>query len=89
MNTYMLLLHDYISADMEELSAEEIQNIISEYVNWSNQLEADGRLVGGEKLADEGGKHIKMVDDEIRITDGPFTEVKEILGGYFLSLIHI
>ncbi len=82
MNKYMLLLHDSTEG-FEEASAEEIQAVIGEYVGWRNKIEADGKLVGGEKLADEGGKHIKMSDGEIRVTDGPFAEVKEALGGYF------
>ncbi|MEZ5346556.1 MAG: YciI family protein [Pyrinomonadaceae bacterium] len=82
MNTYMLLLHDTFD-NAGEVSAEEIQQIIGEYVKWRNKVEADGRLVGGEKLADEGGKHLRMTDGGIRVTDGPFAEVKEALGGYF------
>lgn len=82
MNTYMLLLHDSVHSDTE-ISAEEMQAIIGDYVGWRNQVEAEGRLVGGEKLGDEGGKHLRMTDGEIRVTDGPFAEVKEALGGYF------
>jgi len=31
----------------------------------------------------EGGKHLSMAGGEIRVTDGPYAEVKEALGGYF------
>ena len=81
-NGYMLLLHDVISEDVE-FSAEEIQAVIGEYVAWREEIAAKGLLIGGEKLADEGGKHLRRVDGEIRVTDGPFAEVKEALGGYF------
>lgn len=78
----MLLLYD--STDEQgDVSAEEIQTIIGEYVGWRNKIEADGRLIGGEKLADEGGKHLSLHGDEIRVTDGPYAEIKEVLGGYF------
>ncbi|NNE97919.1 MAG: transcription initiation protein [Pyrinomonadaceae bacterium] len=87
MNTYMLLLHDSINLGEQqngnEVSAEDMQAIIGDYVGWRSKVEANGRLVGGEKLGDEGGRHIRMTDGEIRVTDGPFAEVKEALGGYF------
>ncbi|MCB1022874.1 MAG: transcription initiation protein [Acidobacteria bacterium] len=82
MNKYMLLLHDPVNSG-GEISAEEMQQIIGDYVDWRNKIESDGRLIGGEKLADEGGKHLRNSGGEIRVTDGPFTEVKEALGGYF------
>lgn len=82
MNKYMLLLHDSTEG-FEDISAEQIQAIIGEYVDWQKKIEAEGIFVGGEKLADEGGKHIQMSEGEIRVTDGPFAEVKEVLGGYF------
>ena len=81
-NGYMLLLHDKTTSEMA-LSPEEIQAVIGEYMAWRDQLAAEGLLIGGEKLADEGGKHLKNVGGEIRVTDGPFAEVKEALGGYF------
>lgn len=82
MNKYMLLLHDSTEG-FAEASAEEIQAVIGEYVDWRNKIEAEGRLIGGEKLADEGGKHLSMQNGDIRVTDGPYAEIKEALGGYF------
>ena len=38
---------------------------------------------GGEKLSEDGGKLLSMADGAIRVTDGPFVEAKEALGGYF------
>ena len=82
MASFMLLLHDQTEG-MGDLSAEEVQSVIGEYVGWRNQIAAEGKLIGGEKLTDEGGRHLKMSDGDIRVTDGPYTEVKEALGGYF------
>ena len=78
----MLLLHES-PEDFADASAEEIQAVIGEYVNWQEKIETEGHFVGGEKLADEGGRHIKLSDGEIRVTDGPYTEIKETLGGFF------
>ncbi len=79
---YMLLLHSQTNG-REDLSAEEIQAVIEEYIAWKDQIEAQDRLLGGDKLTNEGGKHIRPSDGEIRVTDGPYAEVKEALGGYF------
>ena len=82
MANFMLLLHDNTEMP-EDISAEDVQGIIGEYVAWRKKIEADGRLVGGEKLVDEGGKHLSLQNGEVRVTDGPYAEVKEALGGYF------
>ena len=79
---YMLLLHSS-TAEFEDVSAQDIQDIIAEYMNWRNDLDTKGILTGGQKLADEGGKHLRSNGGEIRVTDGPFAEVKEALGGFF------
>lgn len=82
MNQFMLLLHDS-TEELADVSAEDIQAVIGEYVGWRHEIEEQGRLIGGEKLSDEGGKHLSMQDGEIRVTDGPYAEIKEALGGYF------
>ena len=62
------------------ISPEEMQAIIQKYVNWAGSLRDQKRLVGSEKLAD-GGRLLSVKDGQI--TDGPFTETKEAVGGYF------
>ncbi len=78
----MMLLHEE-PADYSQFSAEQIQAVIREYVAWSQKLEAEGKLVGGQKLKDDGGKHLRGWNGDFRVTDGPFTETKEVIGGYF------
>jgi hypothetical protein len=78
----MLLLHESTTG-FADLSAEDIQQIIGEYVAWSNSLAEQGKLVGGEKLKDEGGKSLTRQNGSLRVTDGPFAESKEVIGGYF------
>lgn len=82
MNGYMLFLHSDTKSEMEP-SAEEIQAIIAEYVAWRDEIAGRELLIGGEKLADEGGRHLRLNGSGIRVTDGPYAEVKEALGGYF------
>lgn len=85
MAEYMMLLHESTTG-FADLSAEDIQQIIGEYIAWKNTIAADGKLAGGKKLKDEGGKHLTMNGGGLRVTDGPFAEAKEVIGGYFAIL---
>ena len=51
---------------------------------WRQSLEARGLLLGGEKLKDEGGRHLRNINGDIDVIDGPYSEAKEVLGGYFM-----
>ena len=82
MPNYMLLLHES-STNLDEISPEEMQAIISKYSAWRDGLAQSGRLVGGEKLRDDGGKVLRSGDGGVRVLDGPYSETKEVIGGYF------
>ncbi|MFZ5892551.1 MAG: YciI family protein [Myxococcota bacterium] len=82
MQKYMLLFHE--SEDMfRDLSPSEIQEIIAKYTVWRRRLEADGRFVEGRKLGAKG-KIVRGSSGAIEVTDGPYVEGKEVLGGYFI-----
>jgi hypothetical protein len=83
MAQFMLLLHEH-PANFTNVTLEEIQAIIQEYTAWRDQLAAAGRFVGGHKLKDEGGRHLKMHHEQLRVVDGPYAEAKEVMGGYFI-----
>lgn len=82
MPNYMLLLHEE-PMDYSQFSPEQIQEVTGEYVAWRNTIEAEGKYVGAEKLKDEGGRHLSGQNGSLRVTDGPYTEAKEVIGGYF------
>ena len=79
MPQYLLLLHED-PASFQHMSPEEMQQVLAKYVAWSQELRAAGRLKGGQKLHDEGGRHVRAG----RVTDGPYVEGKEVLGGFFV-----
>ena len=83
MPNYMLLLHE-TPADYSQFSPEQIQSVIAEYVAWRTTVASTGNLIGGEKLADEGGKRLSGYGADLRVTDGPYAEAKEVIGGYFV-----
>ena len=60
------------------LAPERIQQAIDEFYLWHGRMVAEGRMKPGERLAREG----KLVS-RTGVTDGPFAETKEVIGGYW------
>lgn len=87
MPAYLLLLHEN-PADWRELAPEEMQRVIEKYGAWSRALAERGQLAGGEKLRDDGGRHVRRngagAGGAALVTDGPYAEAREVVGGYFL-----
>jgi hypothetical protein len=80
MPRYILLLHDAPDA-YASLSPEQMQQVIQKYIAWGEKLRASGVLEGGQKLTDEPGRVMRTRNGQIRVTDGPYSETKEVLGG--------
>jgi hypothetical protein len=83
MPKYMLLLHDNVAA-FANISAEEMQKVIEKYMAWGDRLRKKGVLKDGQKLTDEPGKVMRGTIGQVRVTDGPYSESKEVLGGYYM-----
>ncbi len=64
------------------LPPEQIQQIADNWMAWFNRLKDEGTVVSGAPLETQGrivsGKGGRVV------SDGPFAESKETIGGYFL-----
>jgi hypothetical protein len=84
MSLYLLLLHEAAPGAHPAMSAEEMQKIIERYKAWADRMRREGRLAGGEKLADGAGRVLKRSGAKVHVTDGPFAETKDVIGGYFL-----
>lgn len=81
MAKFMLLLYDD-PANWRNFSPEQMQNAIGKYMAWAQKLGQKGILVGSDKLQDNG-RVIRKSGSQIRVSDGPYTESKEVFGGYF------
>ena len=79
---YMLLLHDD-TAGFAAMSPADIQKVIEKYMAWGDRLRGQGIILDGQKLADEPGKVVRGAGSRMRVTDGPYSETKEVLGGYY------
>src|SRR6266576_458894 len=78
-NGYMLLFrgNDW----PRSLSPEETQKVTDQWMAWFKQLTEEGKAIAGNPLEPEG----KIVFGKNRaVSDGPFTESKEAIAGYFL-----
>jgi hypothetical protein len=65
----------------ERMSPEHMQAHMSKWMAWIDKLNAAGKYVSGEPLL-PGGKLVKGTNKSV--TDGPFTEGKEVVGGFFV-----
>ena len=65
----------------EDKSAEQIQQAIDAFYVWRDGLVAASRMRGGQRLA----RQAKMVSRG-GVTDGPFAEAKEVIGGYWFFI---
>src|SRR5882762_8109945 len=66
----------------KNLSPEEIQKVMGQFMGWFERLREEGKLKAGQPLEREG----KIVSGKKgrTVADGPFAESKEAIGGYFL-----
>ena len=78
-NGYMLIFR---GTDWSKgLSPEEMQQVYEKWMTWFKGLMASGQATGGNPLEKEG----KIVSGKNGVvSDGPFAESKEAIGGYFL-----
>ena len=83
MAQYMLLLHQAPNYNAD-LPREKMLEMTKRYMAWADGLRQKGRMVGGEKLAVGGVRHIRVKDGKPVVSDGPYAEAKEVLGGYFV-----
>jgi hypothetical protein len=67
-----------------EITPEIIQAIIQKYGDWADKLQKSGHLLSLNKLREEPGKNIRGMGADQVVTDGPYAETKEIIGGYWI-----
>ncbi|MGW9684453.1 YciI family protein [Flagellimonas sp. 2504JD1-5] len=75
---FLLLIH---GSGYQDESPEMLKQHMEKYVNWMNQLVEKKQFIKGHRLDNSG--HF-LTDKETVISDGPFLEPKEIIGGYII-----
>ena len=63
----------------------EMEAIVQGHRRFSDDLQAAGKMVAGERLRPDGdASRVRLKAGQRQIMDGPFAETKEALGGFFL-----
>src|SRR5439155_10920966 len=69
----------------EDASEEERRAVYARYDAFGKEAEGRGIIRGGEELrGTDAATTVRVRDGETLVTDGPFAETKEQLGGFFL-----
>lgn len=75
---------DYLAA-YQALPADVRERLDAGFEQMMSDLQANGELVGGEALGDPAAARLyRWRDGSALVTDGPYSEAKEHLAGFFL-----
>jgi hypothetical protein len=79
---YMLLIYSTEAREEFDALAEEEQNaIFAEYM----AIQDEPDVLGGDQLQPtDTATTVRVANGETLTTDGPFSETKEVLGGYYM-----
>ncbi len=81
---YMLLIYD-TEGSLAALSEAERNAFMGEYFSYTEALRGAGKFVAGDALQPTAtATSVRLRGGERLVTDGPFAETKEQLGGYYL-----
>src|SRR5712691_6888980 len=84
MPRYMLM---FVSQDdwRETRSSEDLKNAYAPIMSWWDDLVKTGVIKGGEELGPQRtATSVRRVNGSMKVTDGPFIESKESIGGFAL-----
>jgi hypothetical protein len=70
---------------VEDMSKSEAEGIFADCAAFTSDLSSRGHYIGGHRLLPPStATTLRMHKGQIALTDGPFAETKEQLGGYYL-----
>lgn len=68
-----------------ELPEAELRGIVDECMTYSEQLRRSGNYIGANALLPTPtGRTLRGQGEKLAVTDGPFAETREQLGGFYL-----
>jgi len=81
---YLLLIYDD-EKKWAALSKAEVATLMAEYNQFTAGIKASGQFVGGNRLQSvTTATTVRVREGKTQMTDGPFAETREQLGGYYL-----
>ena len=77
---YALLLYDN-PANWQDVAEDDMNTMIAEYMAVSEEPESYG---GAQLQPSDTAKTLRKENGKVLVTDGPFTETKEVISGFYL-----
>jgi len=75
----------YDEKNLNALSASELQDLDDESLAYDDALRKHGHLVEAQALEPvQAAKTVRLKSGKVSVTDGPFAETKEQIGGFVL-----
>jgi hypothetical protein len=85
---YLLLIYGN-EKNFAQLAEAEREKIFGEYMQFRKNIAASGHHKGSDRLdVTAKARTVRVRDGKPLVTDGPFAETKEQLGGFFLVEAH-
>lgn len=82
--SYMLLMMEPVGQRHARTEAEG-REAYARMVEWGKNLQERGLLIASESLRSQtSASRVQVRDGRAHVTDGPFAETKELIGGFFL-----
>jgi hypothetical protein len=81
---YMLLIYDE-DQRRAKMTDDDRRQMIGEYMEFTRSIQASGNYQAGSQLQPAAtATAVRIRDGKRLVTDGPFAETREQLGGYYL-----
>ena len=81
---YILLISGEEKAEAQVPKAE-MESMIQGHMRFGQELQAAGKFIAANRLRPESeASRVRVKAGQRQVTDGPFAETKEILGGFYL-----
>jgi hypothetical protein len=81
---YVLLIYG-VEAAYANMSSEEHSRLMRGHAAFAEETQRDNLLTGGVPLKDtHSAKTVRIRQGKVAVTDGPFAETKEQLGGIYI-----
>ena len=81
---YAMLIYS-VETPWDQVSPEQMQEVMDAYNAFGAEAREKGVMLGGEALqTTDQAKTVRVQDGKTLITNGPFAETKEVLGGFYL-----
>lgn len=81
---FLLLIYESESVAAGRSEADNAK-MFADYMTFTSAIKAEGKYLGGEALAPvASATTVRVREGKSLVTDGPFAETREQLGGYYL-----